>query len=440
MFLSAALLFSVSISLYSQQKNDIDDDEDLFDQSTDYKETYKDLSNDGEWIQMTKGDLMEQSTDDGTGSGYNSKDEAGMMTIVMVWRPWGYHTGWTPYSNGRWIYTDCNWYWSSYYSWGWAPYHYGRWVYNPIYGWVWIPGRHWAPAWVDWCWSDSYVGWYPRYPRFHRTFDFNRYYEREHNRWVFVERNKMLDPKISKHNIVSSELNKDIISKSKINSETNKYLNGKIVSAGPNVKDIEKTMGRKIDEKKINYTDVKDKSKVADKNVYAYKPNTETGSKTKSDNTNTGSVKDKNVKAKNDNTSIKTNNNNVTKKKDNTSVKTNNTYTKTDNTSLKKDKYITKNENSVKTVNTKKQPKVNVSTNENKNSYNKTINTGSRNTEKINKRNNGNKNTTISRNTGNRNSSNISKRQYSGNRNYNGSRGNSSTRSNNGNPGKNRSK
>jgi hypothetical protein len=431
MFLSVTLLFSVSVSLYSQQKNDIDDDEDLFDQSTDYKETYNDLSNDGEWIQMTKGDLMEQSTDDGTGSGYNSKDESEMQGIVMVWRPWGYHTGWTPYSNGRWIYTDCNWYWSSYYSWGWAPYHYGRWVYNPIYGWVWIPGRHWAPAWVDWCWSDSYVGWYPRYPRFHRTFDYHRYYEREHNRWVFVERNKMLDPKINKHNIVSSELNKDIISKSKINSETNKYLNGKIVSAGPNVKELEKTMGKKIDEKKINYTDAKDKSKVADKNVYAYKPNTEVNSKsgkenlnktkTKSDNTNTKSVKDKNVKTKNDNTS----------------VKTNNTYTKTDNTSLKKDKNITNN--------TKKQPKVNVSTNENKNSYNKTINTGTRNT-KINKSNTGNRNTSVkSGNINRRNSSNITKRQYSGNRSNTGSRGNNSTRSNNGSKGssttgKNRSK
>ena len=36
--------------------------------------------------------------------------------------------GWQPYCNGgRWVYTDCGWYWLSGYSWGWAPFHYGRW-------------------------------------------------------------------------------------------------------------------------------------------------------------------------------------------------------------------------------------------------------------------------------------------------------------------------
>jgi len=34
---------------------------------------------------------------------------------------------WQPYFNGgRWLYTDCGWYWLSDYSWGWAPFHYGR--------------------------------------------------------------------------------------------------------------------------------------------------------------------------------------------------------------------------------------------------------------------------------------------------------------------------
>ncbi len=46
------------------------------------------------------------------------------------WRPtvavW--NSSWRPYGDGgRWLWTDCGWYWHSDYSWGWAPFHYGRW-------------------------------------------------------------------------------------------------------------------------------------------------------------------------------------------------------------------------------------------------------------------------------------------------------------------------
>ncbi|MGV8017961.1 MAG: DUF6600 domain-containing protein [Ignavibacteria bacterium] len=315
--LSLALLFTVNSSLYSQQQYDkeVDDDEDLFDASTDYKSMYDDLSSDGEWIQLTKAELTEQTSDeDGTGSGYSSNTEADNFTIVFVWQPRGYHSGWTPYSNGRWIYTDYNWYWHSYYKWGWAPYHYGRWVYSAYYGWIWIPGRHWAPSWVDWCYSDYHVGWYPRYPRFHRTFSYHRYYERHYTHWVFVERHKMLDPKINSNLIVSSELNKDLISKSSMTTQTNKYLNGKIVSAGPPVQDIEKTMGKKIDVKHINYTESKEDSKVVKSGIYAYKPDD------KSDSKNTGNKQITNVKDENKNKDANiTGNGNKEKTKDLTS-------------------------------------------------------------------------------------------------------------------------
>src|SRR6266496_1683468 len=32
------------------------------------------------------------------------------------------------------------------------------------YGWVWIPGTVWAPAWVTWTYNDNYVGWAPLPP------------------------------------------------------------------------------------------------------------------------------------------------------------------------------------------------------------------------------------------------------------------------------------
>jgi len=70
------------------------------------------------------------------------------------------NSGWQPYCNdGYWLWTDCGWYWNSYYSWGWAPFHYGRWCQYPHYGWVWCPDRVWGPAWVCWRTSGAYCGW-----------------------------------------------------------------------------------------------------------------------------------------------------------------------------------------------------------------------------------------------------------------------------------------
>ncbi len=75
------------------------------------------------------------------------------------------NAGWRPYSDGgRWVYTDCGWYWYSDYSWGWAPFHYGRWFQHARLGWCWAPGNVWGPSWVSWRYNDSYCGWAPLPP------------------------------------------------------------------------------------------------------------------------------------------------------------------------------------------------------------------------------------------------------------------------------------
>ncbi|MFZ4394109.1 MAG: DUF6600 domain-containing protein, partial [Kiritimatiellia bacterium] len=72
---------------------------------------------------------------------------------------------WRPYCNGgRWVYTDCGWYWQSDYSWGWAVFHYGRWCYVDRHRWVWIPDTVWAPAWVSWRRTETHCGWAPLPP------------------------------------------------------------------------------------------------------------------------------------------------------------------------------------------------------------------------------------------------------------------------------------
>jgi hypothetical protein len=77
-----------------------------------------------------------------------------------VWYPTVVVAGWAPYVDGEWVYTDCGWTWVSYDPFG-DPFHYGTWVWVDPYGWSWVPGYVWGPAWVTWAWTDGYIGWAP---------------------------------------------------------------------------------------------------------------------------------------------------------------------------------------------------------------------------------------------------------------------------------------
>jgi hypothetical protein len=80
------------------------------------------------------------------------------------WRPLHVRHDWRPYLDGRWVWSDYGWYWVSDEPFGWATFHYGRWLYDSYYGWIWIPGNDWGPAWVEWCYTDDYIGWAPLSP------------------------------------------------------------------------------------------------------------------------------------------------------------------------------------------------------------------------------------------------------------------------------------
>jgi hypothetical protein len=80
------------------------------------------------------------------------------------WYPYRVEPGWQPYVEGAWIWTDCGWYWDSPEPWAWATYRYGRWFYHSYYGWLWMPGVVWGPAWVTWRQGGGYIGWAPLPP------------------------------------------------------------------------------------------------------------------------------------------------------------------------------------------------------------------------------------------------------------------------------------
>ncbi len=78
----------------------------------------------------------------------------------FVWRPANNdHPGgdWQPYLFGRWREIGGMLFWVPEEEWGWVPHHLGLWMWDGKYGWLWIPGTDFAPAWVAW---DNFWGYY----------------------------------------------------------------------------------------------------------------------------------------------------------------------------------------------------------------------------------------------------------------------------------------
>jgi hypothetical protein len=100
--------------------------------------------------------------------GTQDLDNNGTWTTVPdygpVWRPTTVAVGWSPYSNGRWVWNDWyGWTWVDYDTWGWAPFHYGRWFHDVRWGWCWYPGArgvrsYWSPGLVAWFGYGGGVG------------------------------------------------------------------------------------------------------------------------------------------------------------------------------------------------------------------------------------------------------------------------------------------
>ena len=90
----------------------------------------------------------------------------GSWTYVSSLGTWGWRpyvsVGWRPYYYGSWSYGPGGCLtWISTEPWGWVPYHYGRWGYDSIFGWCWVPGYTYSPAWVYWAYGPGYFGWAP---------------------------------------------------------------------------------------------------------------------------------------------------------------------------------------------------------------------------------------------------------------------------------------
>lgn len=196
-------------------------------------------------------------------------------TYGYVWDPTGVGPGWSPYTNGHWVWSDYGWAWVSYEPWGWAPYHYGRWVSLNNRGWVWIPGTVWAPAWVTWYTSPSYIGWAPLAPDnqffleigIGQPAGYNYYIQPSYS--VFVPSNYFLNTNIRSVVIPRSQ-NVTIIK-----NTTN-------INNGPDVRFVEKTTRVKVQKVNVIEKDIDTHvvvkggtniNKLEGKNYYVFRPN-----------------------------------------------------------------------------------------------------------------------------------------------------------------------
>lgn len=167
---------------------------------------------------------------------------------LVAWRPTIMRRSWAPYSMGRWIWTEYGWYWDSYESFGYITYHYGRWFYDDYYGWIWIPDYDWAPAWVEWRYDDSYIGWAPLPPYavfsisigIHFTFD----YVTPYNHWHFVNYNSLCDPYVYNY-YIGPKYKYRVFSNTKYRNDYG-YSNGRIINRGVDIGEVRSRSGQDI--------------------------------------------------------------------------------------------------------------------------------------------------------------------------------------------------
>jgi hypothetical protein len=167
------------------------------------------------------------------------------------WVPGGVAASWSPYVDGQWLYTDYGWTWASNDPWGDVPYHYGTWAWAPPYGWVWVPGTVWAPAWVTWAYTDDYIGWAPVPPSF--AFSVGGYVGGPvvvaQSRYVFVPSRQFVGVPIQSVRVASQQNSVIFRRATKVTSFP--VTNGIVRTAGLPAERVERAAGHRIEQVSI---------------------------------------------------------------------------------------------------------------------------------------------------------------------------------------------
>jgi len=204
---------------------------------------------------------------------------------VYAWRPVGVRRHWTPYTDGRWVWTNHGWYWDSYEPFGWATFHYGRWYYDDYYGWMWLPDNEWGPAWVDWRYDDDYIGWSPLPPYARFGIDFGIHFSIDWiapiHYWSFVRYNHFCGHDIHGY-IVGDNYKNNIYKHTKYRNDYG-YRDGRVINRGVDRDFVERRSGNKISERElVNTSRLRSNSERGrDTRIEVYRPSDDAVKKTR---------------------------------------------------------------------------------------------------------------------------------------------------------------
>jgi hypothetical protein len=194
-----------------------------------------------------------------------------------AWFPRSVHPYWRPYTDGRWVTTEYGWTWASNEPFGWATYHYGRWERDPRFGWLWVPGTVWGPAWVSWQYGGGYVGWAPLPPSVGfeanigirlGAFDFNIGIRPD--AYSFVPERSFLEARVSGYLIPSARNVTIIHNTTNITNYT--YVDNRVVNRGVEVRRIEQVTGRHVRSLRVADARSKTRTEVAESELRIYRP------------------------------------------------------------------------------------------------------------------------------------------------------------------------
>lgn len=214
-----------------------------------------------------------------------SNEELSFQTFYDELKPFGdwiyeerYGYVWIPaetdfhpyYTNGYWEMTIYGNTWISLYPWGWAPFHYGRWTYDPFYGWIWIPGYQWAPAWVCWRHGDGFYGWAPLRPDFFIYVGFGNY-RCPDNWWIFTPHQYLYGAGKSTHYFHNRDHHR-IRNSSLIRRTATDRSSSSLYPTGPSPEDVKNTTGQPVTIRESRDVQYADQARPTTTDVGLYRP------------------------------------------------------------------------------------------------------------------------------------------------------------------------
>lgn len=275
------------------EKNFAESDEDFT--TIDYKEIYDRITSQGEWVQVKPEEIgMKPGTaffEDPDSKGMTLSGLIGIKDsyaetaadagMIYVWKPSlelgipsaaGGGKIYTPYTNGQWINSDAGWYFK-------APTpveetvsHYGRWINSPSAGWLWVPGRVWSPAWVDWKQNDNYVSWAPLPPSVYLDKGTINNPLIADNNYVIVDRKFFLEPDVYKYSNIYPA-NKILIPVNNLTrTEGVSVVNNTVVNKGPDVNLLRALYGRNIETVRLQPAASYSEVRYAEREYFIFKP------------------------------------------------------------------------------------------------------------------------------------------------------------------------